>query len=1483
MAAPASGSIIFQWLERIGLGYAIPHFQAQGITTPQALMGLTFEGYDKLNVTEVSDRKRLFELVHRVREAAKRPRQAAPSSLSSSEGGSTTVASTGAAGSVDAPSAPPQLSVASSGEFDPAPPRALPSRMSIASAMNRGGARAPAAASMPPSAAIEEADEDEDDAPPVPAVAPSSLPQPRKVSSAEGLPSAVSASGVRAKLGIDRDGFETRHKPSRAAPQAPVEDADMSADDSPGIMFNAASRGAAQGRASVAPSALARPPSSRALKAPSLPAVDDEDDMDAPLPRGGAAAPAAARGRPSTSNMGLMPSAAARLRRISSAAGAGPTAPAPAPPAPSSPRRAAQSGVPMARAASVGAVPKYDTYEDDTPPPSRGGARPRASIAPSAAAAMVPAPAPVSAPAWGIGSGVFDDSGPRIKVVVRKRPMSKREMRGAELDVVQMVSRRTLLVYEPKQKVDLTKFTETHEFTFDEVFDAGVSTEDVYRHTAQPLIGGIFRGANATCFAYGQTGSGKTFTMMGDVKAGRMAGADSAARLPGLYVLAARDIFAMLRAYEARHAAGVDKAGTERLVVVVSFYEIYGGKLFDLLNDRTMLRALEDGQQNVVLQNLSEQRVSSVESLLRLIDYGNSVRSTGSTGANADSSRSHAVLAITLGEGTSDGKGGVNARVESRTGRIKPRGKFSFIDLAGSERGADTAFNDRRTRLEGAEINKSLLALKECIRSLYQEADYNPFRGSKLTQVLKDSFVGDSRTVMIATISPNITNCEHTLNTLRYAYRVKEIRRDGAGDDENEPPHGSAGGVKPDVEDEEEDAPLDDAEASMDEQSSSAFPDDSRLSRGQSARTDESAAPPARASLAPSSRRGAAGTRAAGGASSAAAVRPSMGGRGAAAAAAAAAAPQPEPRASRAQSAGAGARLAAPVPAAAPPPQATRLPSRARAVMAAANAAVRGGGKAEYDASASVDDTYDSLDFEESHEGSMSAAPERRAWEDPAPRSRAPADASVDARSAADRRRSGGGVAAHDLTLQDADGSRVMSGDRGRAAAGRGRDTTPRGTPAMSHFESADVTSIPPSNASVLSVRTTESAGKRGTPAKAPALPVHVVSVSLDDPVPSPAGGRAAAGQFTSVAGGGSTARQRDAAARRVSQSSRTSNDDGFGAILMGGYDDVDADASGESVQETSSSAYARAPEQYSSPVRADAASAARGRAVAPRTPAGARSERKLEEQAVAALQADAAQEVADDIEYDMEEEGEDDGGGDTPPPPPPPPESGSYEDAVMAAPQRHTPQATNTGASPRESAYDSQKLRERAKQDRMRSAAASLNGVPLNAEERRLLALHREQWSSLRELDAAEAQLVSSAGEASMSRGDMARYSGMLLDVLTRKFVMITDLLRQAEEYKSKYGTEVGLVDPMERAALQQRRSASDDEDEDDVDTSVEDMRRRVAAAMGGGSGGYMERDSLSSVPRSVLNTSHATDRDVDTTATHASPGLVFRSRPVS
>lgn len=104
-------------------------------------------------------------------------------------------------------------------------------------------------------------------------------------------------------------------------------------------------------------------------------------------------------------------------------------------------------------------------------------------------------------------------------------------------------------------------------------------------------------------------------------------------------------------------------------------------------------------------------------------------------------------------------------------------GKLSFIDLAGSERGADVSDQNKQTRFDGAEINKSLLALKECIRALDLNKNHTPFRGSKLTLVLKDSFVGNCRTVMIGNFSPSNSSSEHTLNTLRYADRVKELKK----------------------------------------------------------------------------------------------------------------------------------------------------------------------------------------------------------------------------------------------------------------------------------------------------------------------------------------------------------------------------------------------------------------------------------------------------------------------------------------------------------------------------------------------------------------------------------------------------------------------------------------------------------------------------------------------------------------------------------
>eukprot|EP00798_Chlamydomonas_sp_ICE-L_P025310 gene25310-10965_t len=410
---------------------------------------------------------------------------------------------------------------------------------------------------------------------------------------------------------------------------------------------------------------------------------------------------------------------------------------------------------------------------------------------------------------------------PKIRVVVRKRPINKKEIARGEEDVCDCSMANSYIeVNEIKQKVDLTKYTERSHFKFDVALDESVSNEQVYQLTVQPLVGTLLRNGKASCFAYGQTGSGKTHTM---------------SPLP---IRAAADIF--------QHLAKPQHKGVS---LYLSCFEIYGNKVYDLLNARKPLNIMEDSKKKVVVVGLKEYNVTSVDLVKQLIAESSSKRSTGSTGANADSSRSHSIMQFALKRPNPDA--GKLGRGRARAGELPPSdflvGKISFIDLAGSERGADTADNNRQTRMEGAEINKSLLALKECIRALDGharlvpfrgskltaecigaldgharhvpfrgskltaeciraldgharlvpfrgskltaeciraldgDARHVPFRGSKLTAVLRDSFIGaEARTVMIANISPCSNSTEHTLNTLRYADRVKELRKDKA-------------------------------------------------------------------------------------------------------------------------------------------------------------------------------------------------------------------------------------------------------------------------------------------------------------------------------------------------------------------------------------------------------------------------------------------------------------------------------------------------------------------------------------------------------------------------------------------------------------------------------------------------------------------------------------------------------------------------------
>lgn len=212
--------------------------------------------------------------------------------------------------------------------------------------------------------------------------------------------------------------------------------------------------------------------------------------------------------------------------------------------------------------------------------------------------------------------------------------------------------------------------------------------------------------------------------------------------------------------------------------------------MFDLLNKRLKVSMLEDQAGNVQVGGLTEITISNANDLQTWFEIGEMARSIGITAANPQSSRSHAIFHFLLR--TSDVNPALTASSNIQS-QLSPSlnddedmtlfSKLTFIDLAGSERSSEARAPDRKTRIEGAEINKSLLALKECIRALRFKSTrkvHVPFRASKLTQVLRDSFTSSrksftSKCVMLTTVQSQSSFVEHSLNSLRYADRVKEL------------------------------------------------------------------------------------------------------------------------------------------------------------------------------------------------------------------------------------------------------------------------------------------------------------------------------------------------------------------------------------------------------------------------------------------------------------------------------------------------------------------------------------------------------------------------------------------------------------------------------------------------------------------------------------------------------------------------------------
>lgn len=363
-----------------------------------------------------------------------------------------------------------------------------------------------------------------------------------------------------------------------------------------------------------------------------------------------------------------------------------------------------------------------------------------------------------------------DTGNPNLTVAVRVRPENDKE-KGRARKLVKILDEH-VLVFDPaasggssastKKQFALNSslgasgkgFTShahrarDYKYAFDRVFDQESTQEEVYQHTAKPLIESVLNGYNATVFAYGATGSGKTHTMIGNDKSG-----------PGVMVLTMGDLFDQVN----------NLKDDLKVKISITYLEVYNETIRDLfVQDGQPLMLCEDSDKGAKVSGLTERYPASATEVFELLEYGNKNRRQSPTAANEVSSRSHAVLQIQVHQ--KDRTADVSASVKM--------GKLSLIDLAGSERAAVSENRGERLK-EGANINRSLLALGNCINSLgekYKKGQHVPYRNSKLTRLLKDSLGGNCRTVMIAAISPSPLSYEDTLNTLKYANRAKNIK-----------------------------------------------------------------------------------------------------------------------------------------------------------------------------------------------------------------------------------------------------------------------------------------------------------------------------------------------------------------------------------------------------------------------------------------------------------------------------------------------------------------------------------------------------------------------------------------------------------------------------------------------------------------------------------------------------------------------------------
>ncbi|XP_019761161.1 kinesin-like protein KIF19 isoform X1 [Dendroctonus ponderosae] len=330
----------------------------------------------------------------------------------------------------------------------------------------------------------------------------------------------------------------------------------------------------------------------------------------------------------------------------------------------------------------------------------------------------------------------------RLMVAVRVRPLKNDEPHR-----VLYAADRKSVILEDSDKSDAIrqkKGVERH-YTFDVVFNETSFQEEVYDVTTRSLVKDVLNGYNGTVFAYGATGAGKTHTMVGD------------RHHPGIMIRALNDIFEAVKDKEDEYS------------VTMSYLELYNENIRDLLNPASgYLELREDSRgRSIQVSGLTEISTTSTDEVMQLLQKGNKARTVEPTAMNQTSSRSHALLSVTVRHTVP-----VNKRDHLRM-RIK-QGRLFMIDLAGSERANKTKNRGKRLQ-EGAHINRSLLALGNCINALAGGARYVNYRDSKLTRLLKDALSGNCKTVMIAHVSPSANQKDESRNTLIYADRANNI------------------------------------------------------------------------------------------------------------------------------------------------------------------------------------------------------------------------------------------------------------------------------------------------------------------------------------------------------------------------------------------------------------------------------------------------------------------------------------------------------------------------------------------------------------------------------------------------------------------------------------------------------------------------------------------------------------------------------------